>query len=256
MSIETVSMAGRHDNTFHINAATYNNSGSVTNGFNTTLKRYSRRLTTTNNSAYTRLNQQLDPRTLIDPRYGQHAVRMRATEVVAVTYVTPLPTGTPTVAARAVWGYSGMPNSAATNTVTYAPLVGFRMQYGGLLSGLTAGSTWNVVVIDDTLTNLYSVNTGISALAMHELGMMFDGRTNTVYFYIDGVQVGSYSPATNTVGGQAATYGVAPTSAGNFQMLFESISTSASGGNLQMVYEFHMAPMTPLVTFEYTDAED
>lgn len=254
MSIETVTLAGRHDNTYHIGTGAYSTSGTVAGAWNATLKRYCRRLTTANTGARAQIAQQFDPRSLLDPRYGQSAVRMRTSELVCVTY-TGLPTGTPTVTARAVWGFSGAGNSAATNTAIYAPLVGFKMQYSSTLAGLTAGSTWNIVVIDDTLSVLYNVSTGISALALHELSMMIDGRTNTVYFYIDGVQVGSYSPATNTVGGQAATYGVAPTTAVAFTMMYESVSSSSSGGNLTMVYDFHMLPVCPIITFEFTDAE-
>jgi hypothetical protein len=250
-SNEVVHVAGRHDNNFHIGAATYNTAGTNGAAWNATLKRYVRRIT---NTGYARLNDQLEPRSLVDPKYGTTPMRLRAREACCMTY-TALPTGSPTLVTRCMWGYSGAPNSDSATVANFTPFVGFRMQYNGNLAGLTAGSTWYVVVIDDTLTTVYSVDTTISALAIHELSLLFDGRTSTVYFYIDGNQVGSYTFASGAAPGQAATYGASVTAASQWQMLFEATAANFGGvGAIASVFDFHIAPMTPLVTVEYLDA--
>lgn len=246
---EIVIFAGKQDNTFHIGNYTYNSIGTHGNAWNSSLKRYVRRITTSNTSGYLRLNDAPEPRAIVDPRYGTGAI-VRAREYLCVTH-TAAPVGVVSTT-QAYWGFGGMPNGFGTALTRAFPFVGFYMKVQALDTGIAAAAVWRMVIIDENLNLLYDVSTGINAQVPHEMAIVLDGTTNSAKFYIDNVLVGGGTFASNQAPGQITPYPTVGTAAGRWQLLYASSSVAAAG-TTSMVFDYHFGPVTPLMTVEYRD---
>ncbi len=254
---ESITMAGKLDQSYDIGIITNFQTGTHGNAWIPLIKRYVRRIQSTSGGGggYYRANEQLDPRSVVDPRYGLQNYRLRARECLAFSFTNGDAPGAGAHSAWAYWGFSGMPNASSTADVNYHPFVGFRMRYdrtsGG---GLTNAAVWRCNVVNDQCVTLYDFQTAIAVDLPHEFQIVCDGPTSTVIFYIDGIQVGLYAFASGVAPGQVTPYvgGGAPTAAGAWNMLWKEGGT----GSATFVCEFcyHMSPATPLVTLEYADA--
>jgi hypothetical protein len=248
---EIVVFAGKHDNTFHVGAYAYNQIGTHGNAWNSSLKRYVRRITTNNTGGYLRLNDVPEPRAIVDPRYGTGAI-VRAREYLCVTHTAAaVPPALNT--SQAYWGFGGMPNGFSTALTRAFPFVGFRMMVNAKLdSEIAANAVWRMQIIDENLNLLYDVSTGINAQTPHEFAIVLDGTTNSALFYIDNALTGGGIFVSNQAPGQVTPYPTVGTAADRWQLIYAS-SSVASAGTCNMVFDFHFGPATPLMTVEYRD---
>lgn len=246
---ESVYVAGQINNVFAVGSPAIFQVGTNSNYWNGVIKRYGRRVGTT---SYTRLNCQLEPRALVDPRYPGPGYRLRARECCALVPDTGIGGAGLTRSYKGYWGFGGMPNASNANNVPQFPFVGFRTYYLQDASGaVVTPATWFCRVVDDGLNVLYNVDTGLSSSVPQELQLLFDGEAKTVYFYVNDSLKGSYTFASNTAPGQVTPYPGLATAAGFWNMLWTCNSSNVV--NINHVY--NMSPATPLITFEYTDEE-
>lgn len=251
--LETILMAGQLDQTYHIGQWVHFQTGTHGNTWIPLIKRYVRRIQATagGGGGYIRCNENLDPRALVDPKYGPTSFRLRARECMAVSFTNGDAPGAGAHSMEAFWGFAGMPNAASIVNVPHFPCIGFRCRYDRTAGGaLTNDHKWRCVVYDDSLTQLLEFVTTVDCQAPHEFQLVFDGPTSTVIFFIDDVQVANYAFTTGVAPGQQTPYpaGGAPTAAGAWNMLWNS----GNVGSATFVTEFcyHMSPATPLVVLE------
>lgn len=229
--------------------------------FDTQIKRYARNIQASGGGGggYTIIRNHLEPRALIDPKYGPGSCIIRVRDCLAVTFPNGVPGSYPfTQLCSTFWGLSGTQGGGAGGTgVTGNPFVGFvaTPSFAANTAVAIAPNVWRCVVTNDALASLYDVATTISPLAPHEFQLVLDGTTSTIYWYIDGVQVGSYSPASGAAPGQVTPYANAGGSAADRWNLAWAHSNTGSSGAPPFVSRFlsRMSPFTALVTVEYAD---
>jgi hypothetical protein len=244
---ESILMAGQANQTFHIGGhVLFQAGGPHSQIWDATVKRYARRIS---GGGYVRANEELDPRSLIDPRYPNPGYRLRARECLAHTVT--IPGGAASYSSW--WGFGGMPNALAGADANYFPFVGFRVFYNKTAANVvTKTNAWHCTVVNDQCAALYDVQTAVDSSVPHEFQLVFESTTSTVVWLIDGIQVGSYTFLTNTAPGQVTPYpaGGGGTAAGAWNMLW---AANLGGGVVTMAYLSHMSPATPLITLEFDD---
>jgi hypothetical protein len=258
---EAIIMAGKVDQTWYIpvSGLVIFQTGTHGNFWNTLISRYARHETSSGTTPYYRTNEQLDPRSLIDPRYGTTPIVLTARECLACTYPGGILVDNTTRGAKAFWGYGGNAGGMAgvTADTMYFPFVGFQMYFESHAGAVNANTFWRCLVVDENLGVLYRLITTADAKAPHEFQLVFDGRVNTVFFYIDGVLWGQYAPGTNTAPGQLAPYPAPAAGVGamawNMIYASQALGSGNAAGLLQQQFAYHMSPATPLVTITASD---
>ena len=246
-NIENVVIATRVGQAgYDVGAGVIIQAGTFGNTFNTGIKRYAR----TASGGYIRLNDQIDPRSVIDPRYGAPDLRVRARDTVAIGFPNGTTIGGNTIHSRAFWGFGGMPNALSSSFTTTIPMpfVGFRMHYDVVSGVISNNHVWRCTVVGDNCAVLHETTTAVDVQTPHELTILLDGPTSTVFWLIDQVVVDSYTFATNTAPGQVNPY-ASGSSAGSWNLVIATANDS-TGGFTQILY-YQMSPATPLISVEY-----
>lgn len=232
--------------------------GTHGNTWDAQILRYARRILASagGGGGYLTIRNMPEPRAYIDPKYGPFPGILRLRECLAVTMANGVPTGYPFAqSTTSQWGLSGTQGGGAPGQ----PFVGFQINasWSANLAVPVLANVWRCVVMSDALVNIYDNATTISPLAPHEFEIVLDGTTNTIYWYIDSVLVGSYSPASGASPGQVTPYANAGGSAADrWNMAWNHGNVGSSGGAPGVFVTAllsRMSPFTPLLTYEYAD---
>ena len=232
-----------------VSAAKFN-TGTIGNAWHATLKRYARRI-----GGYTRWNEVTDPSSIVDPLYGPSNVIVRARDTLAFLREGALPAGV-TNQGLCYWGFAGnpggMPTPEAANTY-YVPFVGFRSSVDANAAGVAPAAIWECLVVSDALTALYRSATTVTTDVAREMTVTLDGTTNTIYWHIDGVQVGSYSPASGAPPRQQINYPNAFAVLWTQWEFLSASSSTSSGGWAGAALYCRMGPAGLCLTHEFVD---
>jgi hypothetical protein len=233
--------------------------GTHGNTYDATIQRYARRIHSSGGGGggYFIYRNMIEPRAIVDPKYGPYPGIIRARECLAVT----MPNGVPLGYAFAQsivshWGFSGTQGGGAVGTVNTEPFVGFRQDASWAAGTGTPvnANVWNCAVVSDGLVQLYNNPTTVSPLAPHEFELVLDGTSNTIYWYIDGVLVGQYSPASGAAPGQVTPYANPGASvADRWNMAWNSANIGSSSAPFISDFLYRMSPFTPLLSIELAD---
>jgi hypothetical protein len=152
------------------------------------------------------------------------------------------------------WGFSGNPTLPTPEVAStyYDPGVFFRSSINAV-AGVAPASIWECLVVSDALTALYRLATVVTTALPREMQITLDGTTNTIYWHIDGVQVGAYAPASGAPPRQQVNYPngfAALWTQWNF-LTFEG-HTSTGGWVGGAIYS-RMGPAGLCITHEYGD---
>lgn len=195
--------------------------------------RYCRRIQIGTSGVVQRTGLGISPRALVDPLFPPSGIILKVQDIVRAFFSGAL---------NAQHGkcYFGIgPFVISTADPPPASFVGWRAFY----NVLNVQPTWSTLYSnkDGTITRL--IDSGLTCDVQRTLSTVFDGKTQTIRWYANGVLVDTYAPSSGEVGGQV-------TSLGNDCVGWGAMS-SATGAVATI--DFLMLP-APTITIQFPDA--
>lgn len=253
-SNETIFGVGRHDATWWEGSVWGVGASGAGNTWQTTLKRYCRFLTATNTSASERYTSFMEPRGFLDQRYGSITGVMRLRDTLACL-MSGGTAGNSHYGAL-LFGFVGSTLNGPPagiplqNGDPWAPFLGFRVHYSAALDVETSNDVnWRCYFVDDTLTQRHDFVTSVDSRNSHDLLLELDSETGTINWYIDGILVSTYTPASNEVSGQSASGYIN----GQFRLIYCITAQTPAGIGRNFVLARCMSAGMPMLSIEYTE---
>jgi hypothetical protein len=235
----------RFDGSALLGKATSLTSGAPTNQWDATLRRYTRRGLVSSSAVTDRIQEWIEPRAIVDPRYPPSGLvlRIRNTMHMLVTgFVAPVWAGASY--SRASWGFRAQPGNLNSLNQNQTPFIGFRLD---LLGGTAVlDPTWKTDFVNWDKSVRRSVDTNLNSGAVRDFMVELNGVDQTIRWYVDNQLVDSYKPASGDVGGQNLT-------PAEWTICSEVSASSGGVPTPTMQFSFHCG-VGPLTTCTYHDA--
>jgi hypothetical protein len=172
-----------------------------TNQWDAGLKRYCRRFLTNTSIVTERLQNFIEPRAIVDPRYPKSGLVLYLRDTVHLL-VTGGPPPWGNIYGRCSFGFRANTGGMSSANANQTPFIGFRLDL--LPNSGVADPTWKADFVNWDSTQRTSVDTGITSGTMRNLTVELNGPDQTIRWYVDGLLVRSLKPAAGDCGGQNA----------------------------------------------------